>query len=496
MPTLGVALDLGTSGFRAQAIDPEAGETLSTVITTGHPLPGGNVMDHIQFALEAGSETARELITGAINRILAELRVPPAEIGTLAVCGNPAQLSLFQGMEIRDLAYAGKRKLDSLGVTVPAREAAVAKADSFPGLCLPPECDIIIPPAVRHEVGADALALILKTGMLDRDETSLAIDYGTNAEIALCHDGVVYTGSTAAGPALEGQQITCGSLAVPGVISDLLPPESPDAPYYRLAVLDDEMLPAPGPLVDLRESRFIGPGLPRPSGITGTGTIAAIHEGMESGLIVLPRITTADRRLHLGEDLYLSEQDVVEAGKAIGSVRAGYITLCKRAGIDLQDIDTVYMSGSAGTYMDALKAQKLGLLPPRVHKICLVGNTSLAMARDLVSDPGRLETMTALARKLKRHHCMFALSVVFKKVYILELSYWTEGMPHSLYRSMLKRYGLPDLPPPSGIPEVIHLVTKDTGDLGRMGLVTIRDIGSPSEAFFDCREAGRWSRCP
>lgn len=48
----GIALDLGTSGFRAQVIDLETKETLKTVITMGHPLPGGNVMDHLDFAIK------------------------------------------------------------------------------------------------------------------------------------------------------------------------------------------------------------------------------------------------------------------------------------------------------------------------------------------------------------------------------------------------------------------------------------------------------------
>ena len=51
----GIALDLGTSGFRAQIIDLETKETLKTVITMGHPLPGGNVMDHLDFAITTGS---------------------------------------------------------------------------------------------------------------------------------------------------------------------------------------------------------------------------------------------------------------------------------------------------------------------------------------------------------------------------------------------------------------------------------------------------------
>jgi methylamine methyltransferase corrinoid activation protein len=31
-----------------------------------------------------------------------------SKVERLAVCGNPIQLSLFQNIEIRDLAYAGK----------------------------------------------------------------------------------------------------------------------------------------------------------------------------------------------------------------------------------------------------------------------------------------------------------------------------------------------------------------------------------------------------
>ena len=54
----GIALDLGTSGFRAQLIDLETKETLKTVITMGHPLPGGNVMDHLDFAITTGEDVA------------------------------------------------------------------------------------------------------------------------------------------------------------------------------------------------------------------------------------------------------------------------------------------------------------------------------------------------------------------------------------------------------------------------------------------------------
>ncbi len=474
MDRLAIAMDLGTSGLRAQAIDLASGEILSTAITTRHPLPGANVMDHIHFALEMGVESASGILIQAINRIIGELHIHSGKVECLAVCGNPIQLSLFQGIEIRDLAYAGKRKLESLGVVIPKREADIIVAQKIPELALPAGCDVIIPPAVCHEIGADALAMILQTGMLEKDETSLTTDYGTNAEMALFHQGRVYSGSTAAGPALEGQQISCGMLAVPGAIADLVA----EPPYHRLILLNAEMLPVPGPLVNIADGHVVdaGSGL-RPIGITGTGTVAIVNQAMEAGLITLPQINTTDGKLHFSEDISFTEADLVEAGKAIGAVRAGHIALCREAGIELDDIHTVYMSGASGTYVDPLKAQKLGMAPSHPQTIFQVGNTSLAMARELVCDHKRLERMSSLAAELRQHYCLFAASDAFKRVYILELSYWTEGMPVAMYRKFLEKYGFPTLSDAGPTPEIVRTVKRDIDDLGRMGLTTISDIG-------------------
>ena len=480
MPRLAIAMDIGTSGLRAQAVDLSSREIISTAITTRHPLPGANVIDHIHFALEIGVEAANRIIIQAVNRLIGELHVPPEKVDRLGVCGNPIQLSLFQGIEIRDLAFAGKRKLESLGVVSPKREAVITAARNIPGLNLPAGCDVIIPPSIRHEIGADALAMIIQTGMLEKDETSLTTDYGTNAEMALFHEGCVFTGSTAAGPALEGQQITCGMLAAPGAVSDL----KSDSSSQRLIVLNSEMLPVKGPLVNINDGSVIDAGFEaRPIGITGTGTVALVLQAMESGLIILPHIKTMDGKLHLSENISFTEADLMEAGKAIGSVRAGHITLCREAGIGLDDIRTVYMSGASGTYVDAAKARKVGMVPGHAKAIFQVGNTSLAMARELVFDLKKLDMMSSLADKLRQHHIMFASSDTFKKVFILELSYWTEGMPVSLYRKFLKKYGFPDLPLPGAAPEIVRTVKRDIDDLGQMGLTIISDIGGKVRAI-------------
>lgn len=502
MPKLGVALDLGTSGFRGHAIDlDQNGIILSTAVTTRHPLPGANVIDHLHFALEVGLDWAHQVVVHAVNQVIDNLRVDKNEVVRLAVCGNPIQLSLFEEIEFRDLAYAGKRKLESLGVVPPKRDAQVVKARDIRGLDLPAEADIMIPPAVRHEIGADALAMMIQTGMLEKDEIAIVTDYGTNAEMALIYEGTVYTGSTAAGPALEGQQIEDGLLALPGAISDVdfepeenvvtvgfkrvISGDQPSNGSLKTHVLSQEMMARPGDTVDPTTGNVLEKGELEAVGITGTGVVALLSQGMKARLIHIPRINTADTEIHLPNGIKFTEKDLLEAGKAIGSVRAGHITLCEEAGIQLEDIEIAYMSGASGTYVDALKAQEIGMIPARVKKIYQVGNTSLAMARDMVRDEGELWHMKQVADDLRQHHCMFAASKVFEKVYILELSYWTEGMPLKQYQKFLKKYGLPPLEEVSAIPEVIKTVEKDIPDLGLMGLKIIPDIGQRKTVFFE-----------
>ncbi len=503
MARLGVALDLGTSGFRGQALDlDQNGKILSTAITTRHPLPGANVMDHLHFAIEMGLNRAHEVIIHAINKVIENLRIESDAVVRLAVCGNPIQLSLFQKIEIRDLAYAGKRKLEALGVVAPKRDAQIVKAREIYGLSLPADADILIPPAVRHEIGADALAMMIQTGMLEKDEIAIATDYGTNAEMALIVKGTVYTGSTAAGPALEGQHIEDGLLALPGAICDIefepingenenLPntPEGnqPLNGRMKTLILNDEMTAQPGDTVDPTTGILFDKGVEKAVGITGTGVIALISQGLAARIIRLPRIITPDAKIHLSNGIKFTEKDLEEAGKAIGAIRAGHISLCQEAGINMEDIETAYMSGASGTYVDALKAQKIGMIPKGVKKIYQVGNSSLAMAVNMVRNVDALWRMKRIANDLRQNHCMFAESKVFEKVYILELSYWTQGMSLDQYHQFLKKFGLPPLKEATSISKVIKTVKKDIPELGTMGLTIVSDIGEQKTTVFkDC----------
>ncbi len=272
------------------------------------------------------------------------------------------------------------------------------------------------------------------------------------------------------------------------VLRDLAPAAltKPFKGRLQTYVLNQEMIPVPGDTVDPETGKVLVQGIQKAVGITGTGVVALFSQGLKGRLIhLLPRINTMDLEIHLPNGIIFTEEDLLEAGKAIGAIRAGHITLCQEAGIRLEDIETAYMSGASGTYVDALKAQELGMIPARVKRIYQVGNTSLAMARDMVRDQQNLWKMQEIADNLRQTHCMFAESKVFEKVYILELSYWTEGMPLAQYQQFLQKYGLPTLAEVTDLPEVIKTVAGDIPDLGTMGLQIIPDIGEKKTMVFE-----------
>lgn len=473
-----ISLDLGTSGFRSQLIDLEKKDTIKTVVTMGHPLPGGNVMDHLDFAIDTGADVAHGIIIETVKEILQKFDVEPEKIERIAVCGNPIQLSLFQNIEIRDLAYAGKSKQASLGVEDVNRDARIFPANEiFKGIFEMDNCEIIIPPAIKHEIGADALAMMLETDFMAQKEPCLVTDYGTNAEMALKIGDKIITASAAAGPAIEGQGISCGMLAGPGAISDV----NVENGYWRLTVIDSNMNPAKGPLVDPVMGNEIEGSDAMPKGITGTGVISTIALALKEGLIEkLPQLPNG--KLILGAGITITNKDVEEAGKAIGAIRAAHMTLIVDSGLKYEDLKYSYMSGATGTYVDANKARHVGSVPDFCENIIQFGNTSLGLARKIAIDISKLDEVITIAQKIKADHLMMASSETFKNIYMCELASWQNGMPTEVYAQMLEMYNIPVYPGTLKEVNIEKRVVRDIDDVGYLGLDVVADIGITLEA--------------
>lgn len=470
-----IALDIGTSGLRAQILDMGTGETIATSITPRHPIPGMNVIDHVNFAMTSGEDVANSLIIKAANDLFASFNVDLSLVKTVAVCGNPFQLSLFQNIEIRDLAYAGKNMLKSLGVVSPPRDGDILNASDL-GLIGMPDAKVIIPPAVTHEIGADAIAMLLITDVLESKEPCLVVDYGTNAEMALVIDGNVYTGSAAAGPALEGQQIEKGMLASPGAISDVDITDD----GWECSVLDESMKDMRGDVIDPLTGNVIRKGEmhEQAKGITGTGVVATIYCGIEKDIIHPPTILSADGTIHLQDNVNIYSKDIDEAGKAIGALRAGFLTLLLDAGIWTDDVKLAYMSGASGLYVDAKKALRIGMVVPSAERIVQFGNTSIELARRLAKGDVSIDDLREFAKRLRATHCMFATAKAFKDIYSIEYSLWCQGMPASEYNNMMDVYDLPHVPEPKHDPEIKRLAATDLPDTEGKKIIILKNTGT------------------
>ena len=487
-------MDIGTSGTRAHAVDLSDGKIISTAMTSCHPLPGANIMDHLTFCINVGSGLAHDILMDTANKVIRNLNIDLKQVERVSICGNPIQLSLFQNIPVDDLAFAGENAHRERNIKVQKRDAGVFNAAAV-GLDVPDTTELYVPPAIRHEIGADALAMMYKSGFLDQKENCMVTDYGTNAEMALKVGDEIYTGSAAAGPAMEGQSIKCGMLAAPGAISDL--------EYnfrWMCRVLDDRMNVRDGDSFDFGLEMMMDEGEMhgKAKGITGTGVVAAVDAIMESNLWRKGKITTSDGRLRMQDGIYIDSHDVSEACKAIGAMRAGHFALVEHAGIRFDDLRIMYMAGASGTYVDAVKAREVGLLPPSCSEIYQFGNTSLSMATDILRNPELLDELQETANRIRSNHIMFATDKVFEQIYIQELAFWDEGMTLEMYNTNLARDGIQPLPKVTGTPTVHRIVERDIPVYGDYGLTILDDIGTELKGRFEgCTKCGKCVReCP
>jgi methylamine methyltransferase corrinoid protein reductive activase len=241
--------------------------------------------------------------------------------------------------------------------------------------------------------------------------------------------------------------------------------------------LDDKMSTVVSDVVDPITGKVLSPGNVRLRGITGTGVIGLVSTGLETGLMRPGQINAKQTALRLQDDVVFDQEDLIEVGKTISAFVAGHMTLAAESGISLKDIRTMFMSGASGTYMSPHKAARIGLIPGAVRRTVQAGNTSLALAREIVRFPGILDELQEVADSLRARHIMFAGSKVFENAFAVEMGIWCEGMPQSLEAKMLKQFGLEPRPTPSGEIHSVKLSKCDIQDVGENGLKVVGDIG-------------------
>lgn len=381
----GVAIDIGTTTVVAELVDLNTGRTMSTASMINPQFSlGSDVLSRIHYARQESANINKlaSLLRNAINELTVSLfettGADPNHCYIISVAGNTVMLHLFLGIDPQSLGRYPYRPVFLEALQFKASDLGI-QASSFAVLqCLP---------GLSGFVGADISAGLLALNITGTSEIALFIDMGTNGEIVVCFNGKIIATSTAAGPALEGMNISCGMKASSGAIDH----------------------------IKLRDGKLVWTtiGSAAPLGLCGSGLLdlvaALLNSGViqKSGRIIEPgkaklkevRDIENTRCFQLlppssanNKGIYLSQQDVRQVQLAKGALAAGIKLLLRQVGLRESEIKTVYLAGGFGYCLKPETLITLGLFPPLwKDRVVYVGDTSLAGARLALLCSGLME---------------------------------------------------------------------------------------------------------
>ncbi|MBQ6826576.1 MAG: DUF4445 domain-containing protein, partial [Thermoguttaceae bacterium] len=422
----GFAVDLGTTTLVCALVSLASGRSL-VVSTRRNPQIawGRDVLSRIGAAV--GSPAVAAALRSAVVRELgalaaesaAQIGVSTVKIREIVVAGNATESFLFCG---RDVSPLGAAPFFIADRTFP-EFAASTFADW--GVDFAPTARVRVFPTFSAFVGGDVLAGFERLRTFDSfgapGRTALFLDVGTNGEAILARDGRFFATSTAAGPAFEGAEITCGSLAFPGAIravdisadgavwrprtvGDRFPAQSvcgsglvdalagalatnAVAPNGRLRTADaPEIAELPA---DFRR-RLADVDGERTFEIAQTAERADVNAPQTPPFAEdsqIPQISQIPQNAADFPVVRLTQRDVRRLQLAIGAIRAGLRLLCEAAETSVAELDAVYLAGGFGGALNRTNARRVGLLPPEIPNARIVdcGNSSLFGAVDVLT---------------------------------------------------------------------------------------------------------------
>ncbi len=365
---LGLAIDLGSTTVAAFLVNLQTGEVCRGAAALNQQTTyGADVISRL--AASRSDPVARErlanLALASIVQAVDALRLPGRALDRIrraTVVGNTAMHHLLLRLPVDSLAELPFQPIES---------RALRAVDGTLAAAFPTDLSVDLPPIVGGFVGSDALACLAYFGYPDgtparRPAPTMTIDLGTNGEIMVTDGERVLVTSTAAGPAFEGVNISCGSRAVDGAI-------------VRVRVDKGGGL----------DWQTIGDG--PPVGLTGSGLLTLIAELRRVGVIqesgrfdpTLPQFAVRFDRDGAGvlrflladteqvadgsNALYLSQKDIRELQKSKGAVRAASDILLKQLALGPADLQRVVLTGSFGGQVDIDAVLQIGMIPP-VHR--------------------------------------------------------------------------------------------------------------------------------
>jgi len=404
----GVAVDIGTSKIIVYLMDLQEGRLIDQeAIENPQMHHGEDVVTRITEALEADSLTElNRLVAEGINVALASVcarrEIAAQHVYDMVIVCNTAMHHLALGLSPHGLSGAP---------FAPALDEPISLRAADMGVTMNPEGRVYFMPPIAGFVGSDCLAVIAATHLEAKRLPAMAVDIGTNTEIALVKDGVVHVTSCASGPAFEGYQITCGMKATEGSIE-------------RVAFTADG---------HPRKIETIG--RVEPQGICGSGVVDILAGLITTGVVDATGLMRPHERVRRGAhgleylvaegaqgDIVFTQKDVRALQLAKGAIAAGWSLLLSRADLEPADLRHIYVAGAFGNYLNLDNALAVGLLP-RIAKsrIAFVGNAAGVGAQIALIDVRQRERIAELRKKIRFRE--LAMDAQFHEVFLREMAF-------------------------------------------------------------------------
>ena len=353
------AFDIGTTTVVGYLLDAETGQEL-VLKSRMNPQTqyGADVIMRANYALENTVQPLKDSIQNALDEMLSELAqevgIHKNDIYQIAVVGNTCMHHLFLGISPASLVHAP--------YTPAIRQSLVLRASAY-GLHIHPKAQLLLLPDIAGYVGADTCGCILALRQNREDQVALMVDIGTNGEMVLGNKERLVCCSTAAGPAFEGAKIECGMRGALGAVDHV---EYKDGRWSYTTV-----------------------GNAVPTGLCGSGLIDLVAQlrkaelidesgHLESGQEIPGRfVLVPPEKSANGKGVYLTQKDIGEVQLAKAAIAAGICLLMKQLSITEEKIQTVYIAGAFGNYMNPKSAAMIGMLPESLlERIVPVGNAA------------------------------------------------------------------------------------------------------------------------
>jgi len=374
---LGLAIDFGSTTVAAFLTMLDNGEVCAGAASLNQQtVYGADVISRL-FAAD-DPETAdrlHRLALASINQAVDSLKLSKRimeRVERVTIVGNVAMHHLLAKLPIHTLSVIPFQ---------PYKKESMKDAASLMGGIFPEKVEVMLPPVIGGFVGSDALACLAYFGFGEAPQPMAAIDLGTNGEVMVTDGKRILTASTAAGPAFEGVNISCGSRAIDGAIVDAKI-EADEINLQTIADADPIGVTGSGLLSLVHELR--GEGVIDPSGRISKDPPAAFAERIDEDMHGIRRIKLTEE-----EDLYLSQMDIRELQKAKGAIRASINILMGELGLKPEDLERVILTGSFGGQVDIDAVLNLGMIPPvREEVVETIANGAGFGAAMFLSDEG------------------------------------------------------------------------------------------------------------